>query len=123
MQLQNISNIIPASFNVVQRKDTHQVELIVELLTRKIEAKEPVTIDDIRDIYAEYSMKKNMHRAGFRYEDGKWIKSKTKQEWLDSWCSQWRAVPWFKQNLGAAILRGRLLAIPVIDLNELTPPL
>lgn len=112
------SGLQPASFDDGKRKDTYAIQLVIDLLKRKIKTGTPVTIDDIRGIHADYSMKRDLHRAGYKYENGQWIKAKTKQEWLDNWSSQYRAIPWFKTQLGAAILKGRLLVIPVIDLEE-----
>ncbi len=115
-------------FDEQPKEDTVSVRLIIKLLTDCINEGRQVTIDDIRGIHADYSMQRGMHRAGWVWDkkedpNGKWVRAKTKQEWLDNYSSHYRAIPWFKTNLGNAILKGRLLVIPVIniDAKTLTP--
>lgn len=120
MDIQKISPLTPVNFNGIKNNDSFSVQLIIELLSKSIQESIPITIDDIRSLYIEYSMTVKRHRSGLIWkqdENGKFCYqyAKTKEEWL-RWGSKRRAITWFKQNLGSAILKGRILAIPIIEI-------
>jgi hypothetical protein len=124
MQLQKISNIQPASFVPNNREDSLQIKLIVGLLKSSIEEGKSITLDDIRYAHAEYAMTSRRNGSGYNWfidDDGekRWRRAKSKEEWFSSHCYPSLSVTWFKNNLGAAILKGRILAIPVIELDEI----
>jgi hypothetical protein len=125
MQLQKISNIQPASFVPNNREDSLQIKLIVQLLKSSIEQGKSITLEDIRFAHAEYAMTAKRNASGygiFMDEDGekRYRRAKSKEEWFSSHCYPSLSVTWFKNNLGAAILKGRILAIPVIELDEIS---
>lgn len=123
MEIQKISDLKPASFSMSGRNDSLQVKLIVELINDSIKNEKPITLDNIRNAHAEYSMNAKRNGTGYGWHtnaDGKkqWRRSISKDEWLNCHCCPSLSITWFKNNLGAAIMKGRLLAIPVIDIDE-----
>jgi hypothetical protein len=122
LQIQKDSGVKPASFSALKREDVSrfQTELILRLLKSSIENNKPITLEDIKDIHAEYAMESRRHGSGYNWfgENGQkvWRRANTKEEWKNSHCRSSLSITWFKNNLGAAILKGKILAIPVIEL-------
>jgi hypothetical protein len=121
LELQKISDFQAANFQANTKEDTLQVKLVIKLLTDSIKTNTIITLDDIKDIHAEYVMASKRNGTGYGWfidDDGKksWRRAKSKEEWKSSHCYDSLSLTWFKNNLGQAILKGRLLAIPVIQL-------
>lgn len=124
MELQKISNITPASFITNNKEDSLQIKLILHLLKNSIKNGIPITLEDIRNTHAEYAMLSRRNGSGWNWfinEKGEkiWRQAKSKEEWVNSYSTSRLSILWFKNNLGAAILKGRILAIPVIEINEI----
>lgn len=122
MQIERISSLSAASFSANKRENTLNIKLIVDLLKTSIEKGKSITVEDIRGAHAEYSMTSIRANTGYGWyidDDGqkRYRRAKTKKEWLSSHCYPSLSVAWFKNNLGAAILKGRILAIPVIEID------
>lgn len=121
MEILKTADYPVANFAATTPKCSYQVELIVKLLIASVQDKKPITISDIQDIYAQYAMKASRHNTHWRVfydKDGKRQCEylKTLQEWREYYATASKARGWFKANLGAAILSGRILAIPVIEM-------
>ncbi len=101
-------------------KNTFQIELILRLIMKSINNKKPITVFDIQDIYTDYCIKAKRHRTNYanRFINGKWecYAFQTREDWQEYYCTTTRAVVWFKSNLGAAILKGKLIVIPIIEI-------
>lgn len=114
MEVQRISQHAPASFSRRLDSITAGQELILKLLKNSIEKGIAITTDDIVDCYFRCVSKDGETvrvRGGFSSpyffcnnvgKDNQQVRA--------------RAIYWFKTNLGSCIIKGRLLAIPIIDI-------
>lgn len=124
MKLSFFKNIPSASFYSLPKEDTLPIKLILNLLMDKIKENKVITLEDIKNARAENGMQKRRNGTGngwFLDKEGKreWRQAKTKEEWLSSsYCWDSFSIQWFKLNLGAAILKGKILAVPVIQIDE-----
>lgn len=117
MELQKISDIQPASFQKRLEKLSDGQAKILELLKNSIENNKQITTEDIVDLYfsivskdgVAITIRGNMYSSQhfYSYNIGK-----------NHQYTRTKAITWFKQNLGACIIKGRLLAIPVIDIAD-----
>lgn len=107
------------SFDTGANKSTLSVRLVLELIKDSLENKKPITIEDIRMAYARYAMTVKRCGTGEYYsrEKGKYVFCKTIDEWYSRYAYKEKAINWFRGNLGSAILKGKLMVIPVIDLE------
>lgn len=95
---------------------------IMQMLTEHLKENKPITREDIAECYAKttaptgYKIMRNYRRNTItdQYE---YFTEKIKYD-KDHWQAKWYSINWFKSNLGACILKGKLLAIPVIEINE-----
>lgn len=116
--------LLPASFKNNDRS-TRQVDLIVQLLADSIRNNKQITIDDIIETFLtwkkEVGKKLILHEWNSGYQERNEYHYKfrevSKEEFAAHWETKQKARNWFKNNLGAAIIRGKILAIPVIDIN------
>jgi hypothetical protein len=98
------------------------VKLVVGLIKECVEQKKPITREDIIKIYTEFYIK-----TGKKFKEYEWLGwTNTPQErWFevdrDRFSKHWKtsnnAKQWFKNNLAAAIIAGKLLVIPVIEIE------
>jgi hypothetical protein len=106
-------------------RSTKQVDLIVDLLTNSIKENRQITIEDIIEtflVWKEQVGKKLIlaqWNSGYQERNEHHYKYKevSKKEFAQHWETKQKARNWFKTNLGAAIIRGKILAIPVIDIT------
>lgn len=119
MELQRINNVLAPSFSAVKDNSTIQTELITQLLTKSIQECRPISRADIINTYADYIEK----RCGYHYAEvwkgvGQGYKKEkiTRDEFIMLWHIKSKSTQWFKTNLGSAILRGKLLVLPIIEL-------
>lgn len=122
-EIQNISSLQPANFSIMKDNSSLQITLIVNLLSDSIKNQQPICKSDVINTYVEWK---------FTSKEGVYIEKDVKDPITGTWSypyvkvdkeeyrSHWRTVTlakqWFKSNLGAAIIKGRLLVIPIIDL-------
>ncbi len=115
-ELAKKSEIKPVSFDRSLRGVTHRQTLILKLLSDRLKEGSPVTKADIRDIYA-----RSHSEDGFAFVrqycniDGVWGYHKVRVDLRTHWRGETNAMQWFKTNLGSCIIKGKLLAIPVIE--------
>lgn len=115
--IQIYNGVQPASFtNGIQRHT--QTDIITNIIIQSIKNERPVTIDDILEGWFKAPHRHSIRifsTKGYRYYDP-YEKEKIMAECRD--IAEERARIWFMSNLGAAIIKGKLLVIPVIQIEE-----
>lgn len=114
------SDLKPVSFtNCV--KDTLQIKLIVALITKSINENNAISIEDIINCYTTYKL--NTHGKltkelwlGYSHVPQSKRVDITQEEFKALYGTKMAARQWFKSNLGSAIIRGKLLVIPIIEI-------
>lgn len=108
-----------ASFSVAKRKGYKSVELIISIIAKSVAEQQSITRDDI---YLLYWLYKTDHETKEIITD-KWISglgvrnvTLTKEEFIHDWRMQRNAVGWFRSSLSSAILEGKLLVLPIIEI-------
>ena len=114
------NNIMPASFGVRGDRSKLQTTCIVNLLKTGINDCRVISRSDIVDCYVDYKFH-NIEVLEMREWDC-WQKKEvlnryTRETFRKQKCYEPTVIAWFKNNLGSAILKGRILAIPVIELE------
>lgn len=102
-----------SSFSVASRTGEVQSKIIVTLLSDAIKKERSITREDIMKAHTDYIF----YTADFYFQriptyNGLQRKKVHKRFYTPNWS---KAHQWFKSNLGAAIIKGKILAIPVID--------
>ena len=111
------SNLKPVSFDNGGRGLTKGQQMLLNLLSEKLKNNEPITKEDVTDLYINVQCPK---RRAYRYgqlPDGTWGMMEKDIDNTD-WTMRYSSRQWFKNNLGSCIVKGKLLAIPVIDISE-----
>ncbi len=121
VQLTNELKVV--SFKQPIRKSKLQIMIIVSLIKRKIEDGQAITVDDIMDAHAEYQMKAMRNGSGKIpvYENGRWVRwriAKTFEEWRSLLTYPPLSVKWFSQYLGESIIHGKMVCIPIIEVEN-----
>lgn len=119
MRVLNTSgNIIAASF-VAKPRNKPQVQLVIDLIKNKIQANEKIGLEDIIDIYTEWRIKCTRSKLTlqlFVYPTWRLV-DHSSEGFKQQPSVKVLAQQWFKNNLAAAIINGKLLVIPVIDIE------
>lgn len=110
----------PASF-IYDGKYRRGVELVTSLIKKSIEENKAIEKEDILDLYWLFKSHggtkavfiHNYDRAKGAWE---WIKA-TRENFGDNYRIRENAPNWFKNNLGSAIIQGKLLVIPIINIE------
>lgn len=92
---------------------------IYELMTKRISEKQPITTDDIMDTYFDTISVDN--KILIRWNLGSYMYGgKTGHAYLERGDSRLKqkALTWFKQNLAGCIIKGKLLVIPIIEIDS-----
>jgi hypothetical protein len=115
------SDLKAASFcNGIKRHN--QTFLIVELIKKSIAESRQITIQDIINVYLDNKFPASYSSAIGWWEDsnGKWVHYYCSRETFVRYKNnnhlEEKARGWFMQNLGAAIIKGKLLVIPIIEI-------
>jgi len=115
------NNINAASFYSKEDGLTDGQRYLLNLLTKRIKENVPITREDITDCYFHSCSKdgKTIRVREFNYSayGGNTFKGVRYLTNQDKYIQQ-KALVWFKQNLGTCIIKGKLLVIPVIDIEE-----
>lgn len=107
---------------------TPAIKMVIALLTKSINDNIAITKKDILSVYMDwrdaqkYSPTKYEKRKciGLNRVTNKWIyewEEVSRDEYMNQRHIQMSARTWFKSNLAGAIIRGKLLVIPVIDIE------
>lgn len=117
------TNIRSVSF-APDKKVLPQEQLIIKLITYSIDNNAPITKADIINAYAEYVLmrdrkliKKIFVRFTEHYHSVYTTIEVNKEEFAKLYRTKIAARTWFKSNLAGAIIKGRLLVIPIIDIE------
>lgn len=114
----------PVSFAVaVKRED--QICIIVNLLKKCVLEDTKISIEEIIEAWSEWTFRNGRVIFGYYYdENNQWINSHNmhKERFL-KYCrdaAERRAKDWFMRNFYAAVIKGKLLVIPIIEIEEKT---
>lgn len=122
-EVQKISDLKPISFGTDIRFMPPGVKHIVVLLTNSIKNSTQITRTDILNCYVDFVLETKCkltkevyvgrNEAGYSVWDTLEI---TKEEWCNLYGKKTQSLTWFQSNLGRAIVRGKILAIPIIEI-------
>lgn len=124
-EISKVSELKPASFdNSAVIKLTDAQSSLISLLKKKAVKMEAITRDELLDFYIKNVKGSENYRVyGRKPHPNPEIPymipdydNYTDRQWREYWNIRALAITWFKTNLGACILKGKLLAIPVIEL-------
>jgi len=113
------TSITPASFDRRDVNITKAQRLILDLLHNKISENKPITRDEINSLYLQCTSNdgyKYFWRQGevspgvMKYGNFKTHISRINPDHVRTQARQWFAI-----NLGSCILKGKILAIPIIE--------
>lgn len=128
------------SFDSYKPKITDANKLILEFLKSSYENKKIICKNDIYNIYCFWKFGEgkmtNKRKYTYDYYDqifyhdtstgekrtkkvyGKIYSNEimTKEEYINSFGNKTKSIGWFKNNLGAVILKGKLVVLPVIEI-------
>lgn len=117
MELVKYSELKPASFQNRTDRTLLQTELIIQLLTNAINEGKVIDKHDIIDCYVKWVFREGRVVTIQKMQDWKWVDLIVDEEdFKKEYYTPSKDLNWFKSNLGAAILKGRILAIPVIKI-------
>lgn len=110
------SDIKPVAFNdIMVNRPRFSGHYLLKLLKDKMEAGQPITRDDISETYIKTCSKDGVTiRIRYNLHFGK---TNAIQADKSHPIVKQRALAWFKLNLGAAIIKGKLLVIPIIEIE------
>jgi hypothetical protein len=114
MTLVKSIEVKPAPFDKQFERMTKGQSLILEMLKNHIAENKPITREDIAECYGKAMGVKRL----YEYE---WVNGEFKQGFKDvdvakcDWRKKWRSMQWFRTNLSACILKGKLVVLPVIE--------
>lgn len=118
MDLTTKSNNLPVSFQSSPTdRSAFQTSIILAVLNRAIKTSTPVSKNDIISAYKTAKFKGKPYLVVCTKWDKnaqRWIYEKQSINEYSVWYND--ALQWFKSNLGAAIIKGKVLAIPVIEI-------
>lgn len=117
LQIQKGSNLEVASFVDFNNKLTDGQKWLLELLSTRIKEKQPITKEDIIEVYFKTCAK----NGTIRYREGltsrlDWRQVNCMQLTKEDKFAEKLAVMWFQNNLGRCITKGKLLVIPIIEI-------
>lgn len=122
-EIEKYKNLPSVQFSDAGKTLTISQKLLLELLTEKLKKNEPITKDDIKEWYLNTVKNKaeiwNNHDH-YDYEKRCWIPIRYKPEEYykkNTWRWETNAMGQFKAVLGACIIKGKLLAIPLIEIE------
>lgn len=122
-QIAKLSDLKPASFDDRAIRMTDAQSALIIFIKENAEKGEIITRDKLLDFYIEkvkgsehykvYGQKPHPNPI-YTHMITDYDNYKLKK-WRDDWNIKTQAIQWFKNNLGACILKGKLLAIPIIE--------
>ncbi len=116
------SDLKPVSFDKGLRGLTVGQCNLMEMLIKHLNEGISITKDDIIDCYVKSVAVNGMAKRllfNFSFDDDN-NQPNYKNKIVDitkRWDTKGKAMIWFKQNLGACIIKGKLLAIPIINMD------
>lgn len=119
----------PVASFISNLKYRNSVMLVTEMIKQAIQADKAITRDDIKHLYWIFKSANNTKPVFIDVieggpQGGRWIvKEVDEQEFVDYFRTKENSHNWFKNNLGAAVIYGKLLVLPVIQIDEPMPKL
>ncbi len=115
------SEFKPLSISNRLGKSSLQVTIIVELIKKCINENRVLLKEDIINSYVEWQDTGRTYRkfmtCAYDKSTGKYGRIiLTKDEFHNHWTTETKAKQWFRSNLGSAIIQGKLLVIPIIEI-------
>ena len=118
-EIARLEDVKPASFTVTKEQEYPQVKVVIDLLVSATKEQRAITKEDIVRVYANFKCRKTGTYSRWEWKNGVWANHpNTPEELIKDWRIQYHSITWFKNVLGMAIIRGKLLVIPIIDLDE-----
>ncbi len=117
-EIVKLSDLKPVSFiaHKEEIKLTSGQALLLKLMKDKLSAGEAITIDDIKSCYYEHFNRDGYLNHYNFFTTERMIKI-SKEEFINErYWSRSTSMQWFKSNLGACIIKGKLLVIPIIEI-------
>lgn len=109
-----------ASFSVRRTRASATAELIIALIERSVREQLAITRDDIYILYWLYKTENETKSLPPTREfvSGKgWSDINfDKEAFINHWRFQRNSISWFKNGLSSAILEGKLLVLPIIEI-------
>lgn len=117
------SKMMPASFET-RGKGAVQTMLIVKLLTESANNKSVVKYEDILEcylsaiFYGKTTVTRSEYNWGRKDEGPRWVLVVYDRDAYRKRAYKAQVLQWFKTNMGSAILKGKILAIPIIETED-----
>ena len=116
-----VNDISVASFALrSNRKGVKTAELIIALINKSIEEQAAITREDIHRLYWLY---KTDNETAPMQEQREFVSGEgwknvvfDRESFINHWRMQRNAIGWFKAGLSSAILEGKLLVLPIIQI-------
>lgn len=113
------TDLIPASFESATVRMTQGQLNLLKMLSKHIENRQPIKREDIIAIYCSTFFPKGIkvHRTEhWNGEAWTWkVKEVNAIEHFTSGYYYATPMQWFKNNLGSCIIKGKILAVPIIE--------
>jgi hypothetical protein len=116
----DLTNFKVASFLVRKPKTAKSTDLIIDIIQKSISEQSAITRDDIYRLYWLYKTNNETNEIPpsreYVYNEG-WVNiTFDRQSFINHWRVQRNAISWFKAALSSAILEGKLLVLPIIQI-------
>ncbi len=111
------------SFENARPKLNDSNKAILEFIKIKLEKKEPIRRADVTDLYVRTLFpnltKKNLfeEKTYCRWTEKTTYRSWTFEQQKERFAIKNKALMWFKNNLATVILKGRLIVLPIIEIE------
>lgn len=116
----NISTARPANIEIGKTELRYPEEQLMKLMIHHIKQSKPLTKPDITELWLYlYRERSEMWYERNVYEDRKFVRRERIYYKVDKFNSgaQLDAMTWFKRTLANCIIKGKMLAIPVIQID------
>jgi len=119
MKVAKIENKSPANFGNYNDRFYLQAKYIIQLLNDSANNGTIINRNDITNCFVDFKF----HEKEILVveENDYWLNKRVRKEYnrtdfLNRYDTKLNSLQWFKSNLGSAILKGKILAIPVIEI-------
>lgn len=113
------SDLKPVSFSAFKDNLTEGQKLLLAMLKKHIEEGLPITKQDILDCYVKSVSNADGTKTirDWNFVHGEFVYFTKEVVYKDTYRARTYANQWFKNNLAACIIKGKLLVVPVIELE------
>jgi len=119
-ELQKLNQINAVTFHKSANDLTNGQKVIMDMLTWHMNEKLPVTKKHIVDAFVKTKYPNGkMSRAKYEWRDNGYYFTGTEEiDVYDNWMLTYNAMEWFKRNIGSCIVKGKIVAIPLIEIED-----